>query len=413
MAFKVRFILSPFFLFHDAKPTRHAKRKWRSHPPKPKPQRRLTQITHLCIVSTGTHLYVLYESYGYSVSGLYCLGFATGGILSPFTGPLVDRIGRKKSAILYCVLEIFINMLEQYPFYTGLVASRMIGGFTTNLLNSVFETWLDTEYRKRGFAKEKYMIIMRDSVIVSNLAAILSGCLAHVLAEHYGMIGPFRGAVTCTAIALAVVVAIWSENYGNNDDEDPKQMICYLSDAAKSYWEDRRMLLAGLIQGLTDGTTQIFVYLWSPTLRLFAASASPGTWGLDREGEPDYGLIFALYMGMGVLGGLCSPMLRHAAETTFLRSGKAVEFVTSGCYLLSAMMLFVPYLCSESDPHAFTKSLVAFFVYEFMIGAFLPYEGLIRSVYFPANARASIMTLPRIIVNAAVAIGVVSTNFVT
>ena len=141
---------------------------------------------------------------------------------------------------------------------------------------------------------------MRDSVVVSNLAAILSGCLAHVLAEHYGAIGPFRGAVTCTAIALIVVCCVWSENYGNSEvdeGEDPKQMMCYLRDAAQAFREDRRMLRAGLIQGFTDGTTQIFVFLWSPTLRLFSQSASPGTWGLDKEGEPDYGVIFALYMG--------------------------------------------------------------------------------------------------------------------
>ena len=157
--------------------------------------RHLRLIGHACIclfaitdlriafANTGTHLYVLYESYGFSVASLYCLGFATGGIMSPITGPLVDKIGRKKSAILYCLLEIFINMLEQYPFLTGLIVSRMIGGFTTNLLSSVFETWLDTEYRRRGFQKEKYEIIMRDSVIVSNMAAICSGYLAHILAD--------------------------------------------------------------------------------------------------------------------------------------------------------------------------------------------------------------------------------------
>lgn len=333
--------------------------------------------------------------------------------MAPFTGPLVDRIGRKKSAILYCVLEIFINILEQFPFLHGLIASRMIGGFTTNLLNSVFETWLDTEFRRRGFAKEQYVVIMRDSVIVRNLAAILSGFLAHVLAEHYGMVGPFRGAATCTTIALAVVVFIWSENYGNNDGDDPKQMIGYLREAAKSYYRDRKMLIAGLIQGLTDGSTQIFVFLWSPTLRLFSKSALRGTWGLDSEGAPDYGLIFAIFMGMGVIGGFCSPLFRLGAEATFLRKGKTLEFATSVCYLASAMMLVVPFLCTEDDRHAFTKTMVAFFVYEFMIGAFLPYEGVIRSVYFPSNARASIMTLPRIVVNVAVVLGVMSTNYLT
>ena len=99
----------------------------------------------------------------------------TGAITTPGTGPLIDKYGRKASALIYCILEIGINILEQYPFLAGLIVSRMIGGVTTNLLSSVFETWLDTEYRKQGLDENKYEIIMRDSVIVSNTAAIASG----------------------------------------------------------------------------------------------------------------------------------------------------------------------------------------------------------------------------------------------
>ena len=107
-------------------------------------------ISNLCFLSCkiiGTHLYVLYESYGYTVASLYCLGFVSGAITSPFIGPLVDKVGRRNSAIAYCVLEIGINMLEQYDILTGLIISRVVGGITTNLLFTVFESWLVTEHR--------------------------------------------------------------------------------------------------------------------------------------------------------------------------------------------------------------------------------------------------------------------------
>ena len=387
-------------------------------------------------LSTGTHLYVLYESYGYSVASLYCLGFATGGLMSPITGPLVDRLGRKKSAILYCVLAIFINMLEQYPVLSGLIASRMIGGFTTNLLSSVFETWLDTEYRRRGLEKEKYELIMRDSVIVSNMSAIFSGYLAHTLAQQYGAVGPFEGAVTCTAVALVVVCFVWTENYGStqaDSDGENKGMMAYFKEAVSAYKEDDKMLRVGLLQGLSAGSVQIFVFLWAPTLRHFAQSAPQGVLGLDEYGEPAYGLIFGAFMGAGVLGGFVAPRLRRlftlmlspvvdedAPVATIDVEGEgsvpirpmAVEVLSAACYILSALMLFVPCLCSGNSPLSFSNSLAALLVYEFLIGVFLPCEGVIRSLYFPANARASVMTLPRIIVNVAVAIGVVSTNFV-
>ena len=134
---------------------------------------------------------------------------------------MIDKFGRKKSALLYCFLEIGINMLEQFPFLTGLIISRMVGGVTTNLLSTVFEAWVDTEYRRRGFNEENYEKLMRDSVVISNIAAIASGYLAHILAEQLGPVGPFEGAVACTIVAFAVVLLLWTENYGLSKQARP------------------------------------------------------------------------------------------------------------------------------------------------------------------------------------------------
>jgi hypothetical protein len=164
----------------------------------------------------GTHLYVLYEGYGFSVASLYACGFVSGAFTSPFTGAFVDKFGRKKAAMLYCVLEIIINYMEQYPILVGLVLSRIIGGVTTNLLCSCFETWLITEHRERGFSEGKLEVILRDSGIVSNSAAILSGVMAHILASTFGPVGPFQGAVATTFVALLLVGGLWTENYGDS-----------------------------------------------------------------------------------------------------------------------------------------------------------------------------------------------------
>ena len=385
----------------------------------------LTIYSLSSFASPGTHLYVLYEGYGFSVASLYCLGFVTGGLASPITGPLVDKLGRKKSALLYCILEIAINMLEQYPILPGLIISRMVGGITTNLLSTVFDAWLDTEYRRRGLDKEGYEIIMRDSVIVSNVAAIGSGYLAHILAERYGNVGPFEGAVTFTSIALIVVMFVWTENYGSGDHQ-AKEMREFLGDAVTVFKKDKKVLRVGVIQGFTCASIQIFIFLWSPALRHFARSAAPDTIGLDDHGEPAYGLIFGAFMAAGVCGGLAAPFIRRLAsfllspvEESVKVEGEedvrpmAVEMLSALCYLISAFLLLVPCLLAGDGPHSFSTCLGAFLIYEFMVGLYLPCEGVIRSLYFPAEGRASIMTLPRIIVNCAVSLGVVSTTFIS
>jgi MFS family permease len=378
---------------------------------------------------------VLYESYGFSVASLYSLGFMTGAITTPITGPLIDKFGRKRCALLYCILEIGINMLEQYPFLAGLIVSRMVGGVTTNLLSTVFETWLDTEYRKRGFDEDKYEIIMRDSVVVSNMAAIASGYLAHVLAERLGPVGPFQGAVACTVLALVVVMCVWTENYGtalSGVGHNSKGLHTYMKEAVMTFRSDSRILRVGIIQGLTVGSLQTFVFLWSPTLQAFAKRSPLTALGLDSAGEPAYGLIFGAFMAAGVAGGLCSPFLRkavtlllsplakksnHLEAVTIEGEGEvrpmAVEFLALSCYLVCAFLLFIPCMMDETSATSFSTSLCAFLAYEFLVGVVMPCEGVIRSLYLPSDARATMMTLPRMIVNLAVSLGVILTRSIT
>jgi len=398
----------------------------------------VTLVVMLADGLQGTHLYVLYEGYGFSVASLYCLGFITGALTAPITGPLIDRFGRKKSALLYCALEVGINMLEQFPFLSGLIVSRVVGGITTNLLSTVFETWLDTEYRNRGFAKEDYETLMRDSVVVSNLAAIASGYLAHILAESFGNTGPFEGAVTCTAVAFAVIFFLWNENYGklgqdNQEGEENKSKspLTQLNDTITFIRSDSRVLRVCITQGLTLGSLHIFIFLWSPLLKEFAAECNGSPWGLDSQGEPAYGLIFGAFMAAGVLGGLCSSMVRRfvtfilspltkgsVPETVTVDDEEPVramdiEFQGALCYFLCALLLLAPSLMPASGEHTFSIALFSFIAYEFSVGIYSPCEGVMRSIYIPPESRGSIMTVPSIIVNVAVALAVVSTEAIS
>ena len=102
----------------------------------------------------GTHMYTLYLSYNVNISALFLTGFLSGAIFAPFLGSLVDKFGRKRSCIVYCVLEIIINWLEHYSSFEILLLGRVLGGISTNLLFSAFESWMATEHRKKGFPDE-------------------------------------------------------------------------------------------------------------------------------------------------------------------------------------------------------------------------------------------------------------------
>ena len=59
-------------------------------------------------------MYTLYTSYAatnasVSVGTLFFTGFMAAGVLGTFTGPMVDRYGRKNACLVYAALEVGIG----------------------------------------------------------------------------------------------------------------------------------------------------------------------------------------------------------------------------------------------------------------------------------------------------------------
>jgi MFS family permease len=106
----------------------------------------------------GTHMYTLYLSYNVNISALFLTGFLSGAIFAPFLGSAVDKFGRKRSCIVYCVLEIIINTLEHSQNFIILLIGRILGGISTNLLFSAFESWMVTQV---GFRMANVIVVDR------------------------------------------------------------------------------------------------------------------------------------------------------------------------------------------------------------------------------------------------------------
>jgi hypothetical protein len=192
---------------------------------------------------------------------------------------------------------------------------------------------------------------------------------------------------------------------------------------------DSKISRIGIIQGLTEGSLQTFVFLWSPALRTFAKNAPAESLGIDTDGEPAYGLIFGAFMACGVIGGFTEPLFRKLIKKFTIAKKKtnaiananadenengkySVDFLCSICYLVSALLFLTPVFAKKDGAHSFTMCFGAFLIYELMVGLYMPCEGVIRSIYMPNESICSLMTMLRVIVNVAVALGVVSTNYV-
>ena len=73
---------------------------------------------------------------------------------------------------------------------------------------------MNSEHQQRGFPESWQSEVYAASSVANGCTAVAAGVLAQKLEDYMGHIGPFKGAVALTVVALALVTQ-WTENYGS------------------------------------------------------------------------------------------------------------------------------------------------------------------------------------------------------
>merc|ERR1712032_150606 len=266
----------------------------------------------------------------------------------------------------------------------GLWISRFLGGITTCILFTGFESWMVSEHRKRGFPEGWMADTFGKASFINGLSAIIAGILAQLCADRLGEIGPFQAAIALTALALCFVV-VWPENYGGDVKTES-------GESENAAWNlvkiDRKAFLLGMVNALFEGSMYSFVFMWVPTM----LSALKG------GGLPN-GLVFASMMTCISLGGLLfSPSM--------LLSIAPAEYVGVGCFVVGAFALLVPVFFDSV-----VAILGAFLVFETCVGIFQPCGGVLRSKVIPDELQGSVMNMFRIPLNSLVVVGTLLTDY--
>ena len=95
----------------------------------------------------------------------------------------VDAHGRKRACVLFCLLEIVINTLEHIPSMPVLLLGRLLGGVSTSLLFSAFESWMVAEHRRRGFPEAWLSHTFGLAAAGNGFVAVFAGLLAQAAAR--------------------------------------------------------------------------------------------------------------------------------------------------------------------------------------------------------------------------------------
>ncbi len=354
----------------------------------------------------GTHMYALYDGYAtkdipedvseyhpsrygkVAISTLFITGFACSGIFGTFVGSLADRYGRKGGVALFCLLEIAINCMEEVEDMRVLLFGRLLGGISTSLLFTSFESWMVAEHRSRGYPEKWLSTTFGYCQVGNGISAIVAGFVAEYAVGMFGNIGPFRLAVLLSAIVFFIVITTWTEN---RDTQENKTVLGLFPVAWEKIWNDPRIMLIGFTNALFEGAMYTFVFNWVPSIY--------NVWT-----NPPLGNVFSSFMTCITLGGFLYNYLSSSSGMNMSNANIMIYVL-----LFSSLSLILPAI----NPNEFWLVYGGFLLFETCVGISFACGGGLRSAVMPEDLQATIMNIFRIPLNILVVIGTRLDSFAT
>ncbi|KAF7336264.1 DUF791-domain-containing protein [Mycena venus] len=346
----------------------------------------------------GPYVYSLYrEQYEFPeriVAILFVTGFMSAGLAAPLIGVWADQHGRKRLCLVFCFTYTLACLCILVPFLPILLIGRVLGGISTSILFSAFESWLVSAASSHALPQSDLSTIMGRATLVNGLVATGAGVFSNQLVGFTGSFAsPFIASGGLLILAWAVIRGSWIENYGGSGDvasavSDPFQ-LGRLRVALRIVSDDPRLLVLGLTQTCFEGSMYLFVFLWVPSLQEFSLM-----------GLLPLGYIFSSFMLSMMLGSILYTYLSSAStETSLLTHAK----LSSAVCALSALALAV----SVSQPDERLR-FWAFCVFEACVGLYYPVQGMLRSTLIANEHRATLSSLFRVPLNVFVVVSLLT-----
>jgi MFS transporter, MFS domain-containing protein family, molybdate-anion transporter len=165
----------------------------------------------------GPFLYSLYRTDhavpSHIIPRLFTTGFLSGALTAPFIGSLADRHGRRTACLVFCLASASSCLLTAFGTSLPLLfLGRVLGGFATSLLFSVFESWMVTDFGNRRLADKGADLSRTFGLMstVNSVVAIISGVVSEWLVGAAGSAkAPFAASAAIVAVASLFISTQW------------------------------------------------------------------------------------------------------------------------------------------------------------------------------------------------------------
>jgi len=303
---------------------------------------------YMCVAGDwlqGPYVYALYASFGFSkqqISQLFVMGFGASMVFGTFVGSLADKMGRKSSCQLYCLLYILSCITKHFNSYWILMVGRLTGGIATSLLFSGFESWIVSETnlslpQESDFLGHFFAMMWFGNSLIAILAGVVGDSVVAIwkfqpastggIVYWGGFLTAFDLAIVLLLLGLAYITVMWTENYGTPQGAGPS-FAKQISQGMRAISADRQIFITMILVACFEGSMYTFVFNWTPALD-------------NRFSTPPFGMIFASFMMAYMCGSGAFDYFRDRG-TAPLMLNRAALILGSTCFLCAGIAFHCP-----------------------------------------------------------------------
>lgn len=298
-----------------------------------------------------------------------------------------------------------------------LYVGRVLGGISTSILFSAFESWLISSSNNQGLDQGELGSIFGRATLVNGFVAFSAGIASNKLVGTFSTFtAPFIASGLLLVLSYIVIRSLWSENYGNGGGasevySDPLQLKrlghawsivrnggylkFFLAPQSPTNVNlnilDSTLLTLGLTQTCFEGSMYLFVFAWVPSLQ---EASAPGE-------ELPLGYIFSAFMVSMMLGSLFYTGISSTASSSGANNTtnlKEVPATDNTLTLHAKLSSLVCTLGGLSLAASVTSSDVrvrfwAFCLFEACVGVYYPVQGMLRGALVSDDHRATVSSV--------------------
>lgn len=135
-----------------------------------------------------------------------------------------DRFGRRRLCLVFTAAYTLSCATKMIRFLPFLILGRLLGGFSTSILFSVFESWLVSSALNGGMEQSDLNAYLGRLTLINGGVACGAGVLSNQLVEVSGTFkSPFVASAGFLVAAGLLISATWRENHGEEKEVNAGQ----------------------------------------------------------------------------------------------------------------------------------------------------------------------------------------------